>query len=355
MSENKKIIPKCKKIIKKSTKKKKKVLKKTSIKKVPKKIVENLEAEAPKNVNIPAWKKKIKDDTLHPKILRTKDDTWNTKINTENREIRKKGLVIFVYAMSKEGKTRFGLTASQFEGFIGKKREIPRGYPLYALDTEIAVEDESEIKFYDELNDNKILIKNCYKENPETKEIDPTKTLEQIDNWAYSLSQEIDGTIFIDSFTDYCEFTYYKLVDKVLGKKYGFNDDGSENKRVMPIQYKWRTKKTVSFLRALRKFDLNVILTAQGKEETVKDENGGAMDFHKTGAIIADALGKTFYWMDIICMLYTETDEFNNETRKLKIIKSKFAPDKLDKDSTYELEDENITVTNLIGLIGDLL
>ena len=101
--------------------------------------------------------------------------------------------------MAKAGKTRFGLTASQFEGFEGKKRDIPKGYPLYALDTEAAVEDEAEMKFWDELIDNNIIIKNAYVENSITKEVDPTASLELLEDFAYALSNETEGTILIDS------------------------------------------------------------------------------------------------------------------------------------------------------------
>jgi hypothetical protein len=318
----------------------------------PKPIKENMEADAPENPQVSGWKKKIeeKEQLLAPKILKTKSDTWDTKI-TQNREKRKKGLVIFVYAMSKVGKTHFGLTASDFEGYEGNKRILPKGYPVFALDTENSVEDESEIKFEENLFNNKIVIENCFVENDITKEVDPTKSLDKMEEWAYSLANVEDGTLMIDTFTDYCEYAYYKLVDKVLG--IGFTQDGKENKTPMPMQYKWRTKKVVSFLRTLRNFKMNVILTAQGKEETETGDKG-PMDYHKTGKVIADALDKSAFWVDVICVLDKEVDAAGNVTRRLVVTDCRFeTADMLNRE--YVLENENINVTNLIGLFKDLM
>lgn len=340
------IIPKKTTIAKKTN-----VITKRVVPAPPKQIKENMEADTPESPEVSGWKKKIadKEELLKPRILRTKAEIWDIKKNQKKTK-RKKGLVIFVYAMQKVGKTHFALTASNFEGFEGQRRIIPKGYPAYVVDSENSVEDEAEIKFPDEKDNDKILISNCYVEDPRTKENNPTKSMELMEEEAYALSNEEDGTIIIDTFTDYCEFTYYKMVDKILG--IGFDQDGKENKTPIPIQYKWRTKKSVSFLRALRNFKMNVILTAQGKEETVGGD--GPLDYHKTGKIIADALDKAVFWVDVICVLDKYTDESGNLVRKLVVTDCRFETANME-NRTYELENENITVENLIGLFSDLL
>jgi hypothetical protein len=349
-----KIIPKKTAMVPKKTAivpKKSTIPKKITVEKksAPAKPVENLEGKTPEQINVAGFKQKIANAAITPKILRPKSETWDKKL--QNKEKRKKGLVIFVYAMPKVGKTHFALTASNLEEVQGQNRTIPRGYPVYVLDTENSVSDEAEVKFSNDLNANKIIIENCFVENDVTKEVDPTKSLDKMEEWAYSLQDEEDGTLIVDSFTDYCEYAYYKLVDRVL--KIGFTEDGAEQKAPMPIQYKWRTKKVVSFLRTLRNFNINVILTAQGKEETVST-GSGPMDYSKTGKVIADALDKSSFWVDVICILDKEIDDDGNISRKLVVTDCRFETATM-KAGEYVLQNDEITIPNLIKLFKGLL
>lgn len=311
------------------------------------------EAETPESVNVAGWKKKLEIEkaNLMPRSLKPKTELWDKKKAEKKTEgKRKKGLVIFIYAKPKAGKSRFGLTSSQFEGFTGKKRILPKGYPTYVLDTENAVEDEAEINFVEQVNQGKIIIENCFIENPLTKEIEPIKSMEKIEEWAYSLEKEENGTLVIDTFTDYCEFAYYKLVDKVLGIK--FNEDGKEKKAVMPMQYKWKTKKIVSFLRSLRNFKMNIILIAHAKDEYIKTGDG-AMDFAKTGKIIANALDDADYWVDIVAVMDKVSDDDGTVHRKFVVTESRFETKDM-KGMEYTLE-EDISLSALVDLFKTVL
>jgi len=77
------------------------------------------------------------------------------------------------------------------------------------------------------------------------------------------------------------------------------------------------------------------------------------MDFEKTGKIIADALGKALFWVDIIAILTKEeVDGFVN--RKLVITDCRFETVDM-ANRNYELEGEDITFENIIGLFSDML
>jgi hypothetical protein len=106
-------------------------------------------------------------------------------------------------------------------------------------------------------------------------------------------------------------------------------------------------------MRTLRNLKCNVIYTAQGKNETIQTGAGG-MDFQKTGQIIADALDKSSYWVDVICILDKEIDMEGKITRKLVVTDSRFESVNMNK-SDYVLENDQITVANLINLFKDLI
>lgn len=312
------------------------------------------EAPSPENINVAGWKKKLaeKNVALQPRSLRPKSELWDTMKNekTEKKTKKEKGFIILVDGLGKVGKSHFALSAVDFKGFTGKRRIIPPGSPVYVLDTENATEDEADFNFPKQVDNGQILIKNCFVENTITKEIDPTKSLELLEEWAYSLTDEKRGTIIIDNFTDYCEWTYYKLVDKILGV--GFNQDGVEKKGVAPVQYKWRNKKVKSYLRRLRNIPLNIILIAQVKDE-YDNSTGGAFDSKKTGQLKTDAIEKVDYWVDMLARVNKRQNEDGSVTRILEVIESRFETVNM-KDREYVIEgDPNYNA--LIDLIKDLI
>lgn len=308
------------------------------------------EAPVPVNPDVAGWKKRFEDTPLQSKHLKTKEETWIQRKNTMNTTKRKKGLVIFIYAKAKAGKSHLECTASKSQGYEGKHRIIPRGYPTYILDTEYAVQDEAEVKFSEQLDAGNIIIEPCFEINSETQEVDPIPSMDKMEAWAKALANETDGTLCIDTFTDYCDWTYYKMVDKVLG--IGFNENGIENKHPMPLQYQWRTKKAVTFLRMLRTFGMNIIIIAQAKDET-EQTGTGAMDYRKTGDIVADAEKKSAFWMDIIAKIEKFTDPETEEIKRVfTITDSRF--ESL-KQKQMVLEDEAISFDGIINLIKDVL
>jgi len=341
-----------KKTVSKSVKKTEETPKNIVVKKVVKDEKEKIkEATTPTQLKVSGWKKKLKAEKtrLQPRVLRPKEELWEKK-KKEKKTKRRKGLIILLDGLGKTGKTNFGLTAVDFKGFEGKRRIIPKGSPVYVLDTENAVEDEADFNFAEAMDSDEIIIENCFVEHPVTKEIDPSASLEKLEEWAYSLSDVKQGTLIIDNFTDYCEWAYYKLVDKVLG--IGFDEDGKEKKAPMPIQYKWRTKKVKSFLRKLRNIGINVILVAQTKDEWV-NEGGGALGGRKTGLQETDALKGTDYWVDIIARYEKEQHDDGSVTRRIVVLDSRFeTEDMLDRDYIIE---GNPTFASIVELFKDLL
>jgi len=340
----KRVVGSTKKIVSVATTKPTTVIKKTPVS----------EATPPEDVKVAGWKKKLRTGKVKARVLRSKEDTWDqARIDNKDRGKRKKGLVILLDGGSKVGKTNFTFTPADFDGFEGKRRIIPAGHPIYVLDTENASEDEADFNFPEHIDGGNIIIHNCFVENPITKEIDPTKSIEELEEWAYALSDDEQGTLVIDNFSDYCDWAYFKLVDKILG--IGFDDDGKEKKKPIPIQYKWRTKKVKSFLRRLRNINMNVILVAQTKDEWASS-GSGAMDGYKTGNQISEVLKGSDYWVDVIARYEKETigsGDDKETIRTLRVIDSRFETENM-KGRSYELTG-NPTFSDLIDLFKDLL
>lgn len=354
---------KSKKTVKKTTKSKKTVPKpkktsekaKTIIKMTPssKKTPVVEEADTPENSKVAGWKTGVatkKAFLRRPKILRPKKELWGKLKEVKRKKKRINGIFVFVDGLEKTGKTNISLSAVKFKGFNGKRRILPPGKPVYVLDTENASEDEADFNFPDYIDEGDILIKNCFVENPLTKEIDPTKSLDLLEEWAYSLTDEKVGTLVIDNFTDYCDWVYYKLVDVVLG--IGFTADGKPKRNPMPIEYQWRNKKIKDFLRRLRNIPLNVILIAQVKEEW-GNTGGGPMDGYRTGGYESNVLKGTKYWVDVIARYEKIAEDNGKVTRKLVIKDSRFETKDM-AGREYTLKGDP-TFQGIIDLIKDLI
>jgi len=305
------------------------------------------EADSPEDIKVSGWKKNIKAGRA-PRILRPKVETWDVYKEERKTVKRKRGVLILVDGLPKVGKTNIALSAVNFEGHVGKRRDIPPGKPVYVLDTENATEDEADFHFGDNMDEGDIIIRSIFIERPDTKEIDPVKSLEELEEWAYALTEETRGTLIIDNFTDYCDWVYYKLVDVILG--YGFDDDGVEKQKPTPMQYKWRNKKIKTFLRRLRFMPINIVLIAQVKAEW--ESGKGAYDGRKTGEYITEAIEGLQYWVDIVAR-YEKDYENNEVVRRLIITDSRFETKDM-KGRKYEIEGDP-TFQGIIDLFKDLL
>lgn len=353
-----------KKIIKKSSKSnnssKKKIIskpitdktKKIFIKKdKPKKSTIPVKADSPPyDVNISGWKNQIKNSTKKinkPMILKTKSETWG-KRQTELKEnpVVEKGLFILVFANEKVGKTRLGCTPVKFKGYKGKKRIIPSGSPTYILDSENAVLDEAITNFQEEIEAGNLIIESYYVQNPETKKTDSKSTVEKLNVWTHALSNETEGTLVIDTFTEYCDCINNRLVN-VVGK--GFTKDDVPKKRLAPVQYSWRTKQVVEYLHSLREMKINKIVLCQAKDEYINPDPKNPFESYKTGQLLADALKKVYYWVDIICVMEKEEDDDGFITRKLWVKDSRFEDENTNKDELVLLNDK-ISLEGLINL-----
>jgi hypothetical protein len=283
---------------------------------------------------------------MQPRILRPKTELWDKKVANAKTK-REKGIIVLVKGLPKVGKTNMELSSVDFEGYEGKHRILPPGKPVYVLDTENATEDEAYMHFAKHVKSGGIIIENCFVENLATKEIDPTASMEKLEEWAYSLTEETVGTLGIDNFTDYCDWAYYKLVDKILG--IGFTADGKERKHPLPVQYKWMRKKIKSFLKRLRNIGINVILVAQVKAEWAGD---GDLESRKTGRFVMEGMEGSDYWVDVVCEYEKEIVD-GEIVRKLTVTDSRFEKQKM-TGKEYVLEGDP-TFSGLVDLFKDVL
>jgi hypothetical protein len=303
----------------------------------------------PVNPKVGGWKNKIKQkadviENLTPKILRTKADTWDS-ISNKDEPALEKGLFILVFANEKVGKSYLGCTSSKFEGYKGKKRIIPAGWPSYILDSENSVKAEALTNFVEQYKQNKIKVHNYSIRKAGTKRRDTKATMSELDDFVLSLEKEEQGTLVVDTFTEYCDCAQDRLVE-VVGK--GYNEDHVPVKKLMPIQYNWRTKEVVDLLHTMRDFKINIILICQAKDEYV-NETSNPLESTKSGQILADALKKTNYWVDAICVMEKDTDDDGYVERRLYVKDSRFEDKDTNKDEMV-LVNENISLTNLVNL-----
>lgn len=310
------------------------------------------EAEPPKNIDVAGWKGKLeeKKKLLAPKILKPKSELWDKRKETMCNEKNNHGFVVIVYGKRKAGKTNFSLTPSRFEGITGKTRTIPKGYPVYVLDTEEADLDEAETNFATELADKKIIIESVFVEDEITKEIDPVASMDKMQEWAYALQDETEGTIVIDTFTDYCNWAKWKLEEL---KNVPHNAVGKEVSRLGRFDYGWLYKRIDTFLRTLRHMKLNVILIVKAKDEWINPEPTNPYSGYKTGEILADVTNGSDYWVDVICRYEKEKHEDGSVERRLIVEDSR--KETVDMKGRQYVLKGNPTFKGLINLFKDLL
>ena len=338
----------------------KKAAKKIIIKKpIETKTDKPVQADIPKKIDtagipekIVSRGKKIKIKKA-PKRLKTMEETWETVKPKEKGSIRTKGLRILLYGKFKVGKTHLAQSSVLFKGFKGKKREIPMGSPVYILDTEEeSALDIADDKFEKYLIDGTMKIKQCGIRDPETNKLDKAESLITLESFTEVLLSQDHGTIVIDTLTDYGDWLYFVLVNKVLPEKYDFDELWEkETENLLPFQYTWKKMHNVKFLRNLRATRMNVILIAQGKDEyevqSANPKKGEKMKMSKTGAIIADVDAKTGHWVDITALL----DKDLSGERKLTITNSRFE----DQHASYPVITGNITFDKIVEVISHKL
>jgi hypothetical protein len=351
-----------KKTTAKKTTAKKTSTKKTTAKKTIKGEIEAKADSEPKNVNIPAWKQKIKDKlaeageetAMTPKQLdATMESTWQ-KIAEKQKTITalKRGLFILAFSEKKAGKTKLGIESLNFEGFEGNTRIIPAGYPTWILDSETdAVATEALKKYQNEMREGKLLIHNYGKRVKGTKKRDNEGTMRELEKFALALHKHKQGTLVIDTFSEYCAAAEDRLVE-VVGK--GFDDNNMPIRKLAPMEWKWRTKEIVDLLQTFRNFGINIILTAQAKPEYINNPTN-LYDSVQSGRMLADVLEKVNYWVDVICLIEKyEDEETGMIERQLSVLHSRWEDEHTEIDDLV-LTNEDITLTNLVELFEDKL
>ncbi len=347
--KSKKTIPK-RNIIKKSGKK---VIPKKITKRIPKKdSVSNSEiemADPPANIKIKSWQKGLGEEKklLQAKVLRPKSELWDKRKIIQKTDKKKSGVVVFVDGLEKSGKTNFEITVTRFKGFKGRRRMIPAGSPLYLLDTEFSAEDEADYNFCEEVDNGDIIIQNVFVEDRLTKIINPSQSADMLEEWAYSLKDELVGTIGIDTFTDYCNWLKWDLEEK----KGGHTADGKPKSKLSRFDFGELYKRVNTFLRNLKRMRLNVILIAKVKEDWISgaDQYSG----YWNGKYKSDATKGFGYWVDIIARYEKIKHDDGSVTRTLKVIDSRFETVDM-KGRKYELTGDP-TFEGLINLFKDLI
>jgi hypothetical protein len=288
-----------------------------------------------------------------PKRLRTMADTWESEPEFDPDIIEVLGLKILVYGKWKVGKSHVAQKILEFTGYEGKTRIIPPGLPVYLLDTEVGRAYEvSKQKFREYLISGDLKVKQCNVKDPITKKTDKTQSLRILTDFALSVLEKEEGTLIIDTVTDFGDWLYSVLVDEVLGNEYGFDEWDNEIKRVAPVQYAWKKRENVNILRALRDTKMNVIFVAQGKDEyekpkkKKKGKKSNMFDGKKTGAILADVDDKTGHWVDVIVLV--EKDPRTGK-RKLTITASAFEDEQAEM---IEITDD-ISITGVVNALKD--
>jgi len=337
--------------------------KKTTAKKTVKK--DEIEAKAdtkPKNIDVPAWKQKIQeklseageDSAKTPiQLNATMESTWDIVAEKQKEDtILERGLFVLVFAEEKAGKTRFGTECVNFEGFEGSTRIIPTGHPTWILDSETdAVATEALKKYQDLMKEGQLLIHNYGKRIKGTKRRDNEATMKELEKFALALHKHKQGTLVIDTFSEYCAAAEDRLVE-VVGK--GFDDNNMPIRKLAPMEWKWRTKEIVDFLQALRGFGINIILTAQAKPEYIQNPTN-VFDSVQSGRLLADVLAKVNYWVDVICLMEKfEDEESGMIERQLSVLHSRWEDEHTEVDDLI-LTNEDISLTNLVSLFADKL
>jgi hypothetical protein len=359
-STKKKTIPK-KNIVKKTSKK---VIPKKITKRIPKKIpVSNTEietADPPLNIKIQAWKTGMeleKAGITQSRVLRPKSELWDKRKEIQKKGKRKSGLVVFVDGLTKAGKSNFAHSAVDFKGFKGKKRDIPAGYPCYVLDTDLGSVDEAEYSKFDKITEGKLIVEEVFEEHPITKILDPIKSIEKLEEWTYAIKEENVGTLVIDTFTDYCKWLQWKLEEM----KIGHDEEGNlkkdkktgKTKKLSRYDWGWLYKRVNTFLRTVKKMNINVILLAKVKKDYANPEPNNQYSAYWTGDYNAEATKGFDYWVDIIAR-YTKTkNDDGSVTRMLEISDSRF--ETVDQRNRKKEISGNPTFEGLINLFKDLI
>ena len=331
------------------------VRKKIQVKNKPK------QADIPKKSKTSGIKDKIEKrakeikSVRKPKRLRTFEDTWETLESFDENAKEVLGLKFLIYGLEKVGKSHLAHETLNFLGYEGKTRIVPPGSPAFILDTEVGRSYEvSKQKFREHLLNGSLKVKQCNIKDPITKKTDKTQSLRILTDWALSVLEKEEGTLIIDTLTDFGDWLYSVLLTEVLPEDYGFDEWGAEIKKVAPFQYAWKKRENIDILRALRDTKMNVIFIGQGKDEyekpkkKKKGKKENVFDIKKTGAILPDVDPKTGHWVDVICLI--EKDDITGK-RKITITKSAF------EDEVAEMIEitEDISITGIVNAIKDKL
>jgi hypothetical protein len=210
-----------------------------------------------------------------------------------------KGIVVAIIGEDKVGKTVTALSAvfqrEPLEVIWGPT--IPPGCPVFLIDTENAA--HMAAKFYgEEFQKKNIGVTNVYREDPETKELDPIASYQAFIDAIYSLAHQQTGTIIVDSWTDICQWCNSTLRIKILDvgpATSGFQSD------IKASDWWWRSDQMETFLKLFRRIQCNIIITAKVKDKWGEkyDAKSGKKKQGHTGELVPDWYRNTGYWMDM--------------------------------------------------------
>jgi hypothetical protein len=274
---------------------KKKVSKKKAAKRKAKKVEEKAEEVRKGETDITAPISENIDEELDINIEGIDTEDFDAIMKAMGFEKMKDAakrmkLHIAVHGLPKVGKTRFCLSAAEYEGETlksddGREVIIPAGYPVVVIDTEDGsrqLSSQVPVEWQE-----KIYIKNVYREDPNTFECDPLLSLREVDKILSSLRFMKQGTIIIDNFPDVVSWMNGVLRKKVLNIRPA---DG-----VQPSDYFWRNDKMYGFVRKLF-FTKNVHVIFTGQDEEVYRD----ASITPTGIYKPNWYKKVPYWVDFV-------------------------------------------------------
>lgn len=269
-----------------------------------------------------------------PKVFtRSYDETWVPIIKEEiemysKGKKRVKGYLMLFDGLPKTGKSHFLQSAVEFKGYKTKYRDVPPGFPVYVVEADEAARDETESKWSKYLPSEKypeglIHIVNAYVEDPDIGFIDPVKTLRRMNEFIFALRDRKQGTLGIDPFSLYCNMVLYVYMIKKVDSKTGlraitFDEFLKPDRAISIVENQYKKKLIYQILRKLRRFNINVVLLGDVKEEWSKE--GKLFDRKPTGRYLTDVQKGTKSWVDVIGRFYKKEHKIAVETKDGEII-----------------------------------
>jgi hypothetical protein len=199
-------------------------------------------------------------------IHSTMEATWEPiKTALQLREPYILGMHMMIGGFSGTGKSHLAGTAKDWPGVkLHTGRIIPPGFPVYGIDFENKLRPVWEQNWSEDIG-YKLLPANIYVEDPDTRQLDPVGMLYEANKLIYSLRNQTQGTLLIDTVSFYTDLMLYAFMR--LEKHIKFSDFMSPDRKILPFEYQFKAKTMHELMRKLRNYKINVIYTFTMKDD----------------------------------------------------------------------------------------